>query len=432
MQKDIRKAVPQASYARYGLVNTDTAGEGFKAVFDYQKRLFGRILWAGKDSIVRIVPGNDGKNLFPQVINASTWTADGDQTEYLSDTFYMTQTLSSFGESRLDICSNLRPGSDEAALYPESPLNYFCNKIHRTMRQVQQGKKTKVKYNDRWKIWTSLQGSLPFPRPTLMFQAICIHLSGRDCLKDGEGSEAGPLYGVVGINNKMSINKLLNALVAPMDRKRPIGSDNNTFGALAEDKGNILYLNSSQDADGKRFLDPSVQESSAKPSDWNPTQYDIPEPVCRQLWVPWEKCLRYLTVREQLELLAAEFGADTVNYVFSLSPQWTDLEMPERIAAFGMGQYSDNATVSMGTIGKKSSPGITGFSLPTPKTKPVSSPAAEVVSSPVGVDMSAIKDELARIRQATSPNKGVLADALAGLDIPEDIPEDEEGSLGIE
>lgn len=459
MQKDITRSTQTTSYVRTSIVDNEAAGTDFQQVFPYQKKLFGRILWPSKDSILRIVPGNDGTHTFPQVINADTWTTDGDQTNYLSDTFYMTYTLSGFGDSKCDICSNLKPGSDEAAMYPESPLNYFCNKIHRTMRYVLQGKGTKVRYNDKWRMWTGLQGTLPFPRPTLMFQAICVHLCGRDCLKEGEGTEQAPLYGVIGINNKTSIGELVKALVAPMDRRRPIGTNNNTYGALAEASGNVLYLNSTMDTQGHKYLQPSIQSSSAPANSWEPQQYNLTEDLCKQLWVPWNKVLKYYTVKEQLELIASEFGADTVNYVFSLSPQWEGLQIPERIAAVGMGQYAENAqrVPSYSAFGQ----GVQKQAFSSDPRQPSSSsvasaipsfgrvaqsafapsnttPLASTAASP-SVSMDSIKAELAKIRAAanTVPSgAGALASAMLNdLELP---PDDDvydatgEESLGIE
>lgn len=405
MQKDIRKPVATSS-TRYSMVDHDKAGDGFKKYFDYQRRMLGRILWTGKDTICRIVPGNNGSDIYPQVVNASSWTTDADMTEFLSDTFYMTQTLSGFGDNKLDICANLRPDSDEAALYPESPLSYFCNKIHRTMRYVRQGKGTNVKVNDKWHMWTGMQGTLPYPKTTLLFQAIVTHLSGRDCRKEGEDSEEAPLYGILGINHKDSIMAFLSALVQPMDRRKPIGTDNNTYGAFAELKGNVLFLNSYTDPEGKKMLKPSIQAADAPASSWEPQEQNLSEKLCKDIWVPWEKALKYLTIKEQLELLASEFGADTVNYVFSLDRNWSTLEIPERIASVGIGSYG-NTRVSMST---------------TPKvTVKESIPSSEVA------ELASVVD---KIKNGSKPSKGDLASSLLD-DIELEVDSEDEGVFTV-
>lgn len=422
---------------RISMVNTATAGEGYKAVFDYQKGIFGRMLWTSKNQILRIVPGNDGTDLYKQVVNVDKWSRDADQTEFLSDTFYMTQTLSNFGESRLDICSNLKPGSEDASRYPESPLNYFCNTIHRTMRAVQQGKRVRVNYNDKWRAWTSLQGSLPFPRPTLLFQAVCIHVNGKDCTRDLDSDESAPLFGLVGINHKNSINDLVNAIVTPSDRRKALGSDNNQFGSLAEAEGNLLFLNSSFDRDSKRYLMADIQASDNN-GGFEPTPYNLSEDVCKQLWVPWENMLRYLTVKEQLELLAAEFGADTVNYVFSLDPAWDSLPMPERIAAAGMGNYEKRTTATAQTPSIPSMPSKpaapAGLSMPSFKSPGAQYSAEEDYEAPpkpaapkrnTAIDMEGLKKQMEQIKASTGISKGDMASTLLG-ELGDDDLDDED------
>ena len=461
MKKDIARTSSVPS-VRMGLISQET-GEGFKEVFPYQNRIFGRILWTSKNSIVRIVPGNDGNKTFPQVINADVWSQDADQTEFLPDTFYMTQTLSNFGDSHLDVCANLKPGTDDAARYPESPLAYFCNKIHRTMRAVNQGKATKVRYNERWRTWTSMQGCLPFPKTTLFFQAICFNLCDRQCTKSQEDPEPAPLFGVIGINNRASIESLMNALIQPMDRRKPIGSSNNNHGPLAELEGNILFLNTAMDSENHRYLQASIQHSEAPAGTWEPTGYDLDEDTCMKLWVPWDKVLRYLTVEEQLNLIASEFGCDTLNYVFSLSSQWNDLAIPEHIAAVGLGSYDPSRTqVTAKGYGKASSlsqeirtvskastvsgapgmpkfntgtaPGMPkfdsdGFPGPgTPKSVKASKPA------PSGLNIADIKATISSI-SGNKPKAGGVADALLeGIELPDDDVYEATGEepLGIE
>ena len=76
MQKNLSRREAQSRPNRLPLVNQE-GNDGFKQLFNWQQALMGRILWTGRDSVVRIVPGNDGHECFPQVINQDIWTQDG-------------------------------------------------------------------------------------------------------------------------------------------------------------------------------------------------------------------------------------------------------------------------------------------------------------------------------------------------------------------
>lgn len=255
-----------------------------------------------------------------------------DQTQYLSDTFYMTDVCDHFGEASMDIVSSLRPGSSEWETYPESPLNYFCNSIHRAVRATLNNKKTRLKVQDKWRTWTSLGGTLPYPKATLFFQAICQVLNGAQCKSSfEEDAEPAPIYGIIGITHRASINELLKALIMPMDRRKPIGSNNSNFGALAELEGNWLYLNTAVDEKGRKYLSPSVQPSTAPASAWEPSPMPITEEEAKALWIPWDRAFNYLTVKEQVDLLCSEFGTDTVQYVFSMDDAWKGLQFNAKI-----------------------------------------------------------------------------------------------------
>ena len=445
MKVDVRKNVrtPQNAATNFRLIKDGI--ENFKSVFDYQKFMLSRILWVSKPTVVRIVPGNDGEQTYKQVVNTTNWTSDAAKTDFLSDTFYMTQTLASFGDNRLDICSNLDPESEEASLYPESPLNFFANTVHRVIRAVNNGKKTKIKYNERWKAWTNMRGKLPFPKPTLFFQGIIQEVNGVTCTKgEDNGNEPGYLYGLIGINHTASINALLKALVDPMDRRKPIGVENNNYGSLAEVEGNMLFLNASEDTNGKMLLEPSIQSADAPQSEWNPTPFDLTEEGCKSLWVPWNKLLRYLTVQEQLELIAREFGADTLNYVFSLDNAWEGLAIPERIKAVGLGQY-----------GEAKAPVVAKCPAHKPKnlfdrnaTKP---PIREELGDdeedeePIyqshsvrqtrGIDMNAMKAKMDGLRAAKEkvPQANNIAEVMSGIDDTDlsDLDDDDLGDIGL-
>ena len=413
MQIDVPVVNRQRSNNKHASLTTQDCGDNFKQFFDYQKYPLARVLWASADSILRIIPANDGSHTIKQNINVDNWQEDADQLQYLSDTFYMTRTVSRFGDSKMEFISNLRPGSEEAAYYPESPINYFCSLVNRVMQQVAQGKKTKVKWLDCWKGWVGMQGTVPFSRVTLFMQAICIKMNGRMCKQSTEDdSPDAPLYGLVGINHKSSIEALVKALVKPMDRRKPIGPENNEFGALAEAKGNLLYLNTSLNPEQRKYLAPSIQAPDAPANKWEPTEYNLSEYVCMGLFVPWDKLLRYYTVEEQLELIAAEFGPDTVNYIFSLDEAWSGLPIPENIAKYGLGRYDGKAKASV--------PG--GSFIPpqiskTPAkqfTPPKAEPAAVGVGMKMGDVMSAdtdkLKAELAKIKAAAKPKAETKAE----------------------
>lgn len=399
MQKDIRVSTPQSNQKKFGLVNQ---GEdfGYKEIFPYQKYLMASVLWTTKDSVLRIIPGNDGVDLYNQVINTDRYTEDGDQTEYLSDTFYMTQTVTRFGESAYSLCANLKPGTDDAARYPESPISYFSNTISRIMRAVQQGKTVKARWNDKWRAWTNMGGILTYPKPTLFFQAVCVQINGRPCKGSSEeDAQEAPIYGVVGINHKQSIQDLLKALVEPMNKRKPWSPDNSDFGALAEAEGNVLYLNSKVDTEGKKFLKASLASSDVPVSKAEPQSYPVDVDTCKKLWIPWNKVFKYLTVKEQLELLANEFGADTVNYVFSLNSIWKDLDMPERIRAVGMGSYGTEKRSSISVPPSFNPPNTWG------KSTTIEDTETSVDTSTPSVDMTSIQEELKKIKAATGKNK---------------------------
>lgn len=331
MQRNVTNRPQQSQAKRIPLANPEI--EGFKKIFEYQRAPVGRILWTSRDSVVRIIPGNDGGDFYPQVINTGIWTQDGNQLEYLSDTFYMVDVCDHFGEAAMDIVASLKPGTSDWERYPESPMSYFCNSIHRAVRAVTNGKKTRLKVQDVWRSWTMMGGTLPYPKQALFFQAVCQTINGANCKSSfDENAEEAPLYGIIGITHRDSINELVKALVMPMDRRKPIGTDNNNFGSLAELNGNWLYLNTAVNDKGKKFLSPSIQPSSAPASAWEPTEMNFQPEEAKALWVPWENAFNYLTVKEQLDLLCAEFGTETVQYVFSQDKEWEGLEFTTKVS----------------------------------------------------------------------------------------------------
>ena len=332
MQQNVsRRETSSNGQKRLPLANP--AIEGFKSIFDYQKAPVGKILWTSRDSVVRIIPGNDGTDFFPQVINADIWTQDENQATYLSDTFYMVETVDHFGEASMDLVSSFAPGSIDQERYAETPINYFCGSIHRAVRALNNNKKTRLKVQDIWRSWTNMGGPLPFPKQTLFFQAVCQMLNGMPCKKSfDEGAEEGMLYGIIGITHRESVNELYKALIMPMDRRKPIGTNNNTFGSLAELQGNWLFLNTAINDKGKKYLLPSVQASSMPSTSWEPTPMDFTEEEAKALWTPWDKAFKYLTAKEQVDLLCAEFGNDTVQYVLSQEKAFEDLQPSVKVS----------------------------------------------------------------------------------------------------
>ena len=396
--------------------------DGYKQVFPYQQSFIGRILWTGKDTVVRICPGNDGTDFFPQVINADIWAQDAEQDQFLSDTFYMVDVCDHFGEAGMDIISSLRPNSDDWQRYPDSPLNYFCNSIHRAVRAAINGKKSRLKVQDIWRSWTSLGGSLPYPKSALFFQAVCEKINGTPCKKSfDEDAEEAPLYAVIGITHRKSIEELINALVAPMDRRKPIGTANNTFGSLAELEGNWLYLNTAIDEKGRKYLCPSVQSSDVPGNQWNPSEMNFTPEEAKALWVPWDKVFNYLTVKEQIDLLCAEFGTDTVQYVFSQDKIWDDLQFNVKVSM----NTSQKATPAKPVQKPSGLSSLSGLRKATPKQE---EPAEETPEEPTWdgpkhssvTSSPALQATIAKIRAQTgqkSDDVGLAQDLLNSIDL---------------
>lgn len=406
MQQNVsRRESSGNSNKRLPLANPNI--EGFKQIFEYQKAPVGKILWTGRDSVVRIIPGNDGTNFFPQVINADIWTQDENQATYLSDTFYMVDTVDHFGEASMDLVSSFAPGSQDQELYAETPMNYFCNSIHRAVRAVLNNKKTRLKVQDIWRSWTNLGGPLPFPKQTLFFQAVCQMLNGAPCKKGfEEDAEEGMLYGIIGITHRESVNELYKALIMPMDRRKPIGTANNTFGSLAELEGNWLFLNTAINDKGKKYLLPSVQPSSMPSTSWEATPMNFSEEEAKALWTPWDKAFNYLTAKEQVDLLCSEFGSDTVQYVLSQEKAFDSLQIPVKVSMAAPKQAKPAAPKPSGLGGMSSLSGLKkqaaapseGATWQSPARSPMNSPEVQAVINKIkqktGAAQEPPKDEL--------------------------------------
>ena len=116
-----------------------------------------------------------------------------------------------------------------------------------------------------------------------------------------------PLLAIVAIDHTKSIGALMQALVEPSNPGKPLDAlTNNKYGGMAELDGNLMFLNSVDDPEGKyKMLRPSVQ---APGKGWTPTPFPLSEDVVQSLWHPWEEVIHYLTADEQALLLAAEYG----------------------------------------------------------------------------------------------------------------------------
>lgn len=449
--------------------------------------MFFRGLWTTQPSVLRIIPGHDEQgNMFPQVINADVYAEPANPSDYLSGTFCSVNTVLQFGDSKSDLITDLPPDSEDRMRFPTSPIREFVQTIYNS---VQLDKKIyrasfKLKPADSWRVWTAKQGQLTFPKDTFMFQALIFTCNGRS-MRSTDGAdlvdENGyplPLFGVIGINHRVSANELKRALTEPKDPAFPPSGTNTKYGSLAELESNLLYLNvavdTTQAAKGfggssPKFLKPSVQDASA--SGWTPTPYPLDEATCKSLWIPWMDLLKFMSAAEQVEYLAQEFGADTVNYVIGTNPVFAGLEIPSEIANVGLGQYASMSKsgsaympaqrIEVSTAKPTGLPGIgvraaaprapaprAPMAAPTvPGPRPMGSfaqsestymaaPAAAAAPSSIGstVDRAKLKAELARLRGATasatatteSDTSSLAGSIMANIDSEEDSTSDEQ------
>lgn len=309
--------------------------------------IISKSLWPSRDQMVRIVPGYDPVTgqVFSQNINANEYCTDANLQDYLSDTFILSTIVNGFGASRQTFITDFAPGSpDEEKWGGDTPIHWF---IRNMFYSVNSKSKRKPKYQpiNEWNIWCGKNGTISFDKAALMFQALMYKINGKEMqdeneqpLVDEQGN-ALPLFGIVAIDNVASINLLMQALVEPTNPALPLDAiNNNKYGGLAEMNGNMLFLNSVKDPEsGKSMMRPSVQLPG---KGWTATPLPLSEDNVKALWRPWEQILHYMTAEEQLKLLAAEFGADTVNYLIGTDPKFADLQMPDEIAKAGFGRYA--------------------------------------------------------------------------------------------
>lgn len=387
-----------------------------------------RLLWPSKNQVIRIIPGHDPATgeVFPQNINCGQYSPEDSYDMHLSDTFYKATTVSRFGGLNYPIIADYAPGSeDEQAYAGETVLHNFTRSITYACNGMGK-RRSRLQPIQEWRAWTGLGGTLSMDKQTLLMQALVFHLNGRDN-QDGNGNpltdEDGdilPLLAVVGIDNKLSIQNLCQALVEPANPGQPLNAlTNNKYGGMAELDGNKLFLNTYMDSTTQRAaLRPSVQ---APGKGWTPTPFPLDAESAKQLWHPWEELLHYMTAEEQLKLCAQEFGADTVNYVIGTDPKFNRLKIPDEIKAAGFGRYASLLPGGSATLNSKSAQVVPGFTVGKPGTapKPAGLKKAPGLTGMVDngvVSPDVIRAEVARMRGASDAALDQSAAAKALLD----------------
>lgn len=306
-------------------------------------------LWSTRQSILRILPGYDPATgqVYPQNINVNEFSMDAGYDDYLSDTFITASVVSGFGANKQTFITSYAPGSEDAQRYGgDTVINQFVKNVANSVLNADKGKRTKFQVTDDMRRWCAKDGIIKFPRQALLFQALVFKRNGLDSqdanqqpLLDENGNVL-PLLTVVSVDGKQTLLEVMKALVEPSNPGLPLNpATNNKFGSLAELESNILYLNPVQDpTTGARMLRPSVQDPVDK--GWNPTPFPLDEAAVKELWVPWDQLLQYMTAEEQCKFLAQEFGADSVNYFIGTDPLFNGLQLPAEIANAGLGRYA--------------------------------------------------------------------------------------------
>lgn len=419
-----------------------------------QYGILSRALWPSRSQVLRIIPGYDPATgeIFRQNTDCTKFSMDAPFDNYLSDTFCRATVVSRFGSVTTPFLSDYAPGSADARKWGgETVLHAFIRSImYATSPSVRHPRLKPIK---EWSLWTTFgpSATLAFDSPALLMQALVFTVNGRENtdletqqpLVDKDGDTL-PLLAVVALDNKAAIANLCQALVEPTNPGLPLdAATNNKYGALAEVNGNKLFLNT--------YTDPKTNRSSLRPSvqpagqtGWTPVPFPLSESIVKQLWHPWEELLRYMTAEEQLRLCAAEFGADTVNYVIGTDRKFAGLPIPDEIRSAGLGRYAivanegASATVS-GTLSKSAS-AVNSMSFGMPKAAPSVSfgtPAANPqtaepykpdmssVKNITGIDTSEIMKQVEALRKATAsePTEAQQAANAASLLGDENVDE---------
>ena len=305
--------------------------------------------WTTREQVLRIVPGYDPSTgqVYPQNINVNEFSMDAGYDDYLSDTFITASVVSTFGANKQTFITSYAPGSEDAQRYGgDTVINQFVKNVANSVLNADKGKRTKFQVTDDMRRWCAKDGIIKFPRQALLFQALVFKRNGRENVDENgqplldENGNALPIYAVVAIDGKQTLLEVMKALVEPANPGLPLNpATNSKFGSLSELDSNVLFLNPVQDpTTGARMLRPSVQDASSK--GWTPTPFPLDEETVKQLWVPWDQLLQYMTAEEQCKFLAQEFGADSVNYFIGTDPLFNGLQLPLEIANAGLGRYA--------------------------------------------------------------------------------------------
>lgn len=321
-----------------------------------------RTLWPSRNHVIRIIPGYDPETgeIFRQNIHENEFSDEQPRGYYLSGTFLKAPVISKFGTVPSPIISAYPPGSKDDEMYAgDTVLRAFVRGI--TYACGNKATKGRLKATKDWHSWTARgkEGILTLDRESLLMQALVfivndqanIDYQTKQELRDEDG-DIKPVLSLVIIDNQTSINNLVDALVLPADRRKPLdAATNNQYGAMAELEGNKLFLNTYTDPEhGTSALRPSVQAGG---EGWTATPYVLGEDAVRALWHPWDDLLQPLmTAAEQVDLCVHEFGAETVNYVIGSDPRLAGL-IPDEVRAIGIGKYAmlDGGSVTLSSQG---------------------------------------------------------------------------------
>lgn len=390
-------------------------GKGYKIeMLPYQTGgVLNRNLWTSKLSQLRIIPGVDKRTgeVHRQNINIDQYGGTYEdaglespdisvtpdqiqlpQEHFISDSFVKVTTVSQFGARKLSFITDYEPGSKDAELYGGGTIiKHFIRNI-RYSANPRAGTRPRVKPHSDWSLWTAQQGILTFDKPTIMFQCLSFIMNGNPAkdangnpMVDSNGSPM-PLFCLVALDNRSAQTNLLNALVTPTNRALPLdGKTNNPYGGIAEADGVLVYFVPGKDTEGRNTL--RVQPNK-NPKTWAPEPYPLTEEQCRGLFIPWSDLLHFMTADEQCAVLAAEFGADTVNYVISNEPALARYTIPEKIAHVGIGKYASlGASMGGGSIDLTGhapayAPPPPAYAPPPPAATPQQAPPSGLPTAP--------------------------------------------------
>lgn len=304
-------------------------------------------LWNSYPSVIRIIPGYDKATgeVFRQNVNCNEFAFDTNYLDYLSETVNQAAVVTNFGQRGQTFITSYAPGSEDALKFGgNTVIDTFTKSIMYSVKNTNEGKRARFQVTPEMRKWCSREGALKYSRPSLLMQALVFVRNGfnmQDENKQPLVDEYGqplPLLAVVAIEGQQTVQNILTALVEPANANEPLdAATNNKYGAMCEMEGNLLFLNNVQDVQSKRnMLRPSVQQPG---QGWTPTPYPLTEEEVKSWWVPWDDLLQYLTAEEQCELLANEFGPDTVNYIIGTDANMSQVNIPEKIKAAGLGRY---------------------------------------------------------------------------------------------